>query len=223
MLLDEGWHVTGTTRPRPNNHAPTLQKLGVEPVVVDVFDRQRLIDAVVNARPDVVIHQLTDLPDRLEADKMSAALPRNARIRREGTANLVAAAIAAGVKRMIAQSLAFVYAPGPLPWTEEAPLNVDDPVVGQTARGVASLEEQVLGGPFRGVVLRYGKFYGAGTGFERPAPDVPVHVDAAADAARKAVTLGSGIYNIAEDVGTVAIVRARTDLGWDPLFRYNSI
>ena len=223
MLLDEGWHVIGTTRPRANSRAPELQKLGVEPVVVDVFDRERLIDAVVKARPDVIIHQLTDLPDRLEADKMPAARPRNARIRTEGTANLVAAATAAGAKRFIAQSLAFVYAPALLPWTEEAPLNVDDPVAGETARAVASLEQQVLGGPFTGVVLRYGKFYGPDTGFDSPAPDGPVHVEAAADAARKAVTRGSGIYNIAEDDGTVAISRARMELEWDPAFRYSMV
>lgn len=223
MLLDEGWHVTGTTRPRHDNHAPALRALGVEPVVVDVFDSERLAEVVQDAHPDVVIHQLTDLPDGLEASKMPEALPRNARIREEGTANLVAAAVAAGVKRVIAQSLAFVYAPGPLPWTEESPLNVDDPVFGRTARAVASLEEQILAGPFEGIVLRYGKFFGPGTGFDNPAPDGPLHVDAAADAARRAVTRGSaGIYNIAEDDGTVSIMRARTQLGWDPGYRYSA-
>ncbi|HEY8513319.1 MAG TPA: NAD(P)-dependent oxidoreductase [Cyclobacteriaceae bacterium] len=221
MLVGDGLYVIGTTRPRPDSRADALRKIGVHPVVVDVFDKEAFIEAVVNAKPDVVIHQLTDLPDGLDPKQMPEARSRNARIRREGTANLVAAAIAAGVKRVIAQSLAFAYAPGPTPWTEDAPLNVDDPVTGETARAVASLEEQVLGGPFEGIVLRYGKFYGPGTGFDSPPPGGPLHVHAAADAARKAVTRGrAGIYNIAEDDGTVSIDRARGELGWDPAFRY---
>jgi nucleoside-diphosphate-sugar epimerase len=224
MLLDDGFYVVGTTRPRPDSRADALRKIGVEPVVVDVFDRERLIEAVVSAKPEVIIHQLTDLPDGLDPKQMAEARSRNARIRREGTANLVAAAKAAGVRRLIAQSLAFVYAPGPLPWTEDAPLNVDDPGVGETARAVASLEEQILSGPFEGIVLRYGKFYGPRTGFDTPPPGGPLHVYAAADAARRAVTRGRvGIYNIAEDDGTVSIDRARIELGWDPAFRYERL
>ncbi|MFO7257845.1 MAG: NAD(P)-dependent oxidoreductase [Bacteroidota bacterium] len=225
MLLDDGMYVIGMTRPRPDSrHADALRKIGVEPVMVDVFDKERLLEAVTQAKPDVIIHQLTDLPDGLDPKLMPEARSRNARIRREGTANLVNAARAAGVKRVIAQSLAFVYAPGPLPWTEDAPLNIDDPVTGESARAVASLEEQILSGPYEGVVLRYGKFYGPGTRFDSPPPGGPLHVHAAADAARKAVTRGrAGVYNIAEDDGTVSIARARSELSWDPTFRYERL
>jgi len=88
------------------------------------------------------------------------------------------------------------------------------------ARGVISLEQQVLSAPLEGVVLRYGRLYGPGTGIDvRPAGG-PVHVEAAADAARRALTRGAGgIYNVAEDDGTVSSRKAIDVLGWDPAFR----
>ena len=92
-----------------------LRALGVEPAIVDVFDEALLFEAVRKAEPDVVVHQLTDLPPALDPARMADALVRNARIRDVGTRNLVAAAVAAGAKRMVAQSLAFVYAPPPSP------------------------------------------------------------------------------------------------------------
>ena len=197
-----------------------LIELGVEPAIVDVFDEARLVDVVRNAAPDVVVHQLTDLPPALDPTKMADALVRNARLRELGTRNLVAAAVAAGAKRMVAQSLAFVYAPGPTPYGEDAPLCLDDPPYGETARAVASLEQQVLAAPLTGIVLRYGKLYGPGTGFDLPASGGPVHVDDAADAARRALTRGeTGAYNIAEDDGAVAITKAADALGWVPGFR----
>src|SRR6185295_902153 len=100
-----------------------LQALGVEPLIVDVFDADKLRAALLAARPDVVIHQLTDLPPALDPTQMEAGRARNARIREEGTRNLVAAAIPAGAKRMIAQSIAFAYAPGPTPYREDSPLD----------------------------------------------------------------------------------------------------
>jgi len=121
---------------------------------------------------------------------------------------------------MVAQSLAFVYAPGPLPHREDAPLNLNDPSFTDTVRAVASLEQQVLAAPFTGIVLRYGKFYGPGTGFDLPPTGTPLHVDDAADAARHALTRGqAGVYNIAEDDGTVSIQKASDELGWVPGFR----
>jgi len=78
-----------------------------------VFDVDRLGAAVAEARPNVVIHQLTDLPRGLDPARMAEAVSRNARIRDEGTRNLVAAAVRAGAKRLIAQSLGFIYAEGP--------------------------------------------------------------------------------------------------------------
>jgi nucleoside-diphosphate-sugar epimerase len=152
---------------------------------------------------------------------MAGARVRNARIRELGTRNLVAAAVDAGARRMIAQSIAFAYAPGPMPYREGAPLNVSDPGDdGLSARAVASLEQQVLRAPLEGIVLRYGRFYGPRTGFEGPRQGAPLHVDAAADAARRAVTRGAaGIYNVAEDDGTVSSRKARDGLGWSPDFR----
>jgi nucleoside-diphosphate-sugar epimerase len=211
LLVADGWQVTGTTR-KPDR-ATKLRTLGVEPVLVDIFDADQLRAVVVAARPDVVIHQLTDLPPGLPPAEMEAGRARNARIREEGTRNLVAAALAAGAKRMIAQSIAFAYAPGPTPYHEEAPL---DPA----ARAVASLEQQVLATPMSGIVLRYGRFYGPGTGFDEPAAGGAVHVDAAADAARRAVTRGAkGIYNVAEPGETLSSTKANAELGWSADFR----
>ena len=218
LLVDDGWAIVGTTRSK--DKAPELRSIGMEPVAVDVFDAASLTDSVRAARPRVVIHQLTDLPDALDPAQMAEARIRNARIREVGTRNLVAAAVAAGVKRMVAQSIAFAYAPGPMPYREDSPLNLNDPVFGLTARAVASLEEQVLSAPFDGIVLRYGKLYGAGTGFDKPPAGGPLHVDAAADAARRAVTRGTaGIYNVAEEDGTVSCAKAASLLGWKPDFR----
>lgn len=197
-----------------------LRGLGVEPVVVDVFNESLLFEMVRKAEPEIVVHQLTDLPPALDPTRMAEALVRNARLREIGTRNLVAAAAAAGATRMVAQSLAFVYAPGPMPYREEAPLFLDDAAFGETARAVASLEQQVLNAPFTGIVLRYGKLYGPGTGFELAPSEGPLHVDDAADAARRALTRGAaGIYNIAEDDGTVSITKAADALGWIPGFR----
>jgi nucleoside-diphosphate-sugar epimerase len=218
LLVDDEWSVVGTTR--SPEKASMLRDIGVEPVIVDVFDRARLLEVVGAAEPEIVVHQLTDLPPALAPEGMADALIRNARLREVGTRNLIAAAVEAGAARMIAQSLAFVYAPGPLPYSEEAQLNLDDPAYGLTARAVASLEHQVLAAPLTGIVLRYGKFYGPGTGFDRPARGGPLHVDDAADAARRALTRGSaGIYNIAEDDRTVTIAKAAAELGWVPGFR----
>lgn len=218
LLVDDGWSVIGTTR--SPEKAPMLRDIGVEPVIVDVFDEPLLLDIVRKAKPAIVVHQLTDLPPALDPAKLAEALVRNARLREIGTRNLVAAATAAGVTRVVAQSLAFVYAPGPLPYREEAPLNLHDPAYGETARAVASLEQQVLAAPLTGIVLRYGKLYGPGTGFDRPPSDGPLHVDDAADAARRALTRGdTGIYNIAQDDGTVCINKAADALGWMPGFR----
>jgi nucleoside-diphosphate-sugar epimerase len=219
LLIADGWQVTGTTR--SPEKAATLRAMGIEPVIVDVFDTEALRDAVVTASPTIVIHQLTDLPPALDPSKMEEATVRNARIREIGTRNLVTAAIATGATRVIAQSISFVYAPGPMPYREDAPLNLDATGnAGISIKGVTSLEQQVLSGPFEGIVLRFGKLYGPGTGFDQPAPGGPVHVDAAADATRKALTQGTpGAYNIAEDDGIVNIQRAITELGWRSDFR----
>jgi len=221
LLVSDGWRVVGSTR-RPES-ARRLESLGVEPAIVDVFDARALHAAVAGARPAAAIHQLTDLPKRFDPATLPDALERNARLREVGTRNLVDACVAAGVGRIVAQSIAFAYAPGKRPLTEGSPLNVDakDPVAARTARGVQALEDLVLGGPFLGIVLRYGQLYGPGTWTDTPPAGGPVHVDAAADAARRALTRGdAGIYNVAEPDGTVTVDRATRLLGWSPDFRW---
>jgi len=110
LLLDAGHQVTGTTR-HPET-AMMLERAGVVPTVVDVFDAPALTAAVGAAQPAVVIHQLTDLPRELDGARIAASASGNARIRSEGTRNLVAAAQAAGADRFIVQSISFAYAPG---------------------------------------------------------------------------------------------------------------
>ena len=133
-------------------------------VIADVFDRQELLASVGRVRPDVVVHQLTSLPSSLAATAdLPAAFALNSRIRIEGTANLVAAANATGASRVIAQSLAFAYAPvGPMIVNEDAPLFLDAPDPWRrSVAAVAELERQVLDDVHGdGVVLRYGALYG---------------------------------------------------------------
>jgi nucleoside-diphosphate-sugar epimerase len=219
LLVCEGWRVVGTTR--SDDRAALLRGLGVEPVIVDVFEAPALAAAVAMARPEVVVDQLTDLPPGLDPKRMAEAAARNARIRDEGTRNLVDAAVRADVRRLVAQSVAFAYAPKNPPHREDDALAVDaEGRVGVTARGVASLERQVLEAPLTGIVLRYGRLYGPGTGFDAPASAAPLHVDAAAKAAALAVGQGtSGIYNVAEDDGVVTSDRAKRELGWSADWR----
>jgi nucleoside-diphosphate-sugar epimerase len=219
LLRDAGHHVTGTTRSAAK--ADALRALGAEPLVVDVFDAEALLRATMEARPEIVIHQLTDLPAGLDPALMGAATARNARIRDDGTRHLVRAAIAAGARRFIAQSIAWAYAPGPVPHAEDDPL--DTAAAGARAvsvGGVIALEEQTLHSPpLVGVVLRYGQLYGPGTGADAPTGASPVHVDAAAYAALLAIDRGAGTYNVAEANDQVATDRVRAELGWRADFR----
>ena len=180
-----------------------------------------LIDtrAVSAARPEVVIHQLTDLPYGLDPARMAEARVRNARIRSEGTFNLVKAALMAGTRRLIAQSIAWAYAPGAEPHREDDPLDLEGPHA-QTMQGIVALEEFTLNSPpLEGVVLRYGQFYGPGTGAERSA-SISVHVDAAAYAALLAIEQAKpGVYNIAEYCSYLSSEKAFNQLGWKQEFR----
>lgn len=220
LLRAADYEVTGTTRVA--SKAEELRAAGITPAVVDVYDRAALGAAMRAARPDVVVHQLTDLPHGLKAELMAEGLIRNARVRIEGTRNLIDAALGAGVGRLVAQSIAFVYAPGREPHDESDPLNspAEEPWR-TTMEGVVTLERlATTTSGLDGLVLRYGMFYGPGTGFET-APGIPaVQVDAAAQAAVLAIARGApGIYNVTEDDGAVSIARARRELGWDPNFR----
>jgi len=220
LLRDAGHHVTGTTRSEAK--LALLRDLGAEPVIVNVFDSDALHRAVVAARPDVVIHQLTDLPKDLDPSQMADAITRNARIREDGTRNLVKAALANGARRLIAQSIAWAYAAGPEPHTEEDRLDTGaQGDRGITMRGVIALESLVLKSPpLEGVVLRYGQLYGLGTHSATPSKSAPIHVDAAAYAALRAIDHGKpGSFNIAEPNPHVTTDKARVELAWSPDFR----
>ena len=219
LLHSAGHYVCGSTRSETN--ADALRSLGADPIVVDVVDASALSRAVASARPDVVIHQLTDLPKDLNPHEMGAAIVRTARIRSEGTRNLVRAAIAAGAHRLVAQSIAWVYAPGAEPHAETDPLDGAEGDGGANVQGLIVLENLTLKSPpLEGVVLRYGQLYGPGTSSERPSNHAPLHVDAAAYAALLAIDHGGpGIYNIAQSNRHVATEKARVELGWTPDFR----
>ncbi|MGH3241713.1 MAG: NAD-dependent epimerase/dehydratase family protein, partial [Spirillospora sp.] len=184
LLVQAGHEVTGTTRRA--ERTGLLGDLGATPVVLDVLDAAATRAAVTAARPDAVIHQLTDLSQE--------DFTANSQLRIEGTRNLVDAARAEGVETMVAQSIAWVYVPGDAPAVETDRLDASLPPYA----GVAALEEAVGEMP-RGVVLRYGALYGPGTwyapdgaiadrvraGTMRPAPSWTsfVHADDAASAA----------------------------------------
>jgi nucleoside-diphosphate-sugar epimerase len=222
LLRASGHVVWGTTRSAEKMEF--LRGLGAEPIVVDVFDAETLAKAVREAKPEIVIHQLTDLAEIRDPAKRSAALARNARIRDEGTRNLVAAAREAQARRLIAQSIAWVYTPGPRPCREDAPLEVNAGPQGVSVRGVASLERQVLAAsPIEGVVLRYGRLYGPGTGADGPPGPPALHVDAAAYAALCAIDHGEpGIFNIADPSDEVSTEKAAAELGWRAEFRIDA-
>ncbi|MDF3175762.1 MULTISPECIES: NAD(P)-binding oxidoreductase [unclassified Mesorhizobium] len=121
QLVAAGHQVAATTRRAEK--AEELRAIGASPVVIDVFDAGDLLAAVAEVKPEVVIHQLTDLPAGLDPNKMGEAIIGNARVRDEGTRNLVEAAASAGARRLIAQSIAWAYAPGPEPHAETDPLD----------------------------------------------------------------------------------------------------
>jgi nucleoside-diphosphate-sugar epimerase len=211
LLTAQGHSVSGSTRDA--SKAQLLRSLRAEPVVVDVFDRDGLIAALRATRPDAVIHQLTDLT-RLD-------FAATARVRTEGSRNLVDAAQAAGVRRMVTQSFWGVYVPGDGLADEETPLYVDAPTPWDgVARPVAVMEQTVNELP-ESVVLRYGLFYGPGTAFSRdgrtaervqrgemPANDNVVsflHIDDAAISAQEALDWPAGTYNIADDEPAAAL------------------
>jgi nucleoside-diphosphate-sugar epimerase len=215
LLLGAGYDVIGMTRSQAK--ALAFRGRGTRIVVADVFDEDAVMRALDDARPDIVIHQLTDLSALADPASMTTAVTRNARIRSEGTRNLVHAALAAGVGRMIAQSIAWAYAPAQLPHAESDALDVQASEPRSiTVGGVVALEEAVLHSPpLVGTVLRYGQLYGPGTGADMPRGAAPVHVDAAAYAALLAVQREAhGIYNIAERNADVLTDKARSELEW---------
>ena len=220
LLSQAGYRVTGMTRDAAK--ADLLGNLGARPFIADVYDVASLTTQLRAFAPAIVIHQLTALPPGLEPSRMEQAVVANARIRDEGTRNLVAAAVAGGASRFIAQSIAWAYAEGPTPHHEDDPL---DPTAegsrGISMRGVASLERQVLQtSGISGTVLRYGHLYGPGTGFDTAHNFAPLHVDDAAHAALLAVQRDAlGVFNVAEPNDYVSSEKAERVLGWRPGFR----
>lgn len=216
LLVKAGHAVTGTTR--TPDKADAIAALGAAPVVVDVFDTDALAGAMQNAAPNVVIHQLTDLAFAPGSPLYAEGQARNARLRIGGTRNLVAAARAAGVKRMLTQSIAFIYAPGPGLRLESDPLDAD-PARASTVDAVRVMEDLTLAFG-EGIVLRYGYLYGPGTWYETAAKPPSVHVDAAAQACALALDKAApGVYNIAEDDGYCASDKAKRAFGFDAAVR----
>ena len=218
-LVAAGHEVTGTTRSEAK--ADPIRQAGADAAVVDVFDSDALRVAVEAARAEVVVHELTALPDRLDFRKRDVYEPTN-RVRTEGTRNLLEAARAAGARRFVCQSIAFAYRnEGARVKTEEDPLLDDAPgPFGSGIRALREMEAMVLGADsIEGLVLRYGFFYGPGTHYAEDGPMVAdvrrrrlpvvgrgtgvfsfIHVDDAADATVAAVELGPpGVYNVADD------------------------
>jgi nucleoside-diphosphate-sugar epimerase len=218
QLVAAGHEVTGMTRRQ--ERAEEICAAGAAAVVCDVFDAEALREVVVAAAPEAVIHVLTALPRRY--NPRSDYLAATNRIRVEGTRNLVAAAEAAGARRLVAESIAFAYRPQD-GWAkgEEEPLFTDAPGrFGAAFEAVSELERAVLGAEgIEGVVLRYGWVYGSGTYYDRgeqQAEEVMkrrlpivgkgtgtfsfVHVEDAASATVAALEHGApGIYNVVDD------------------------
>ncbi|HEY9524172.1 MAG TPA: hypothetical protein VIR33_13100, partial [Thermopolyspora sp.] len=150
---------------------------GAEPIVCDVFDRDALIQAVRDFGPDVILNELTDLPD--EAEKLGDYAELNARIRTEGNQNLIEAARQSGSPKILAQTVAWRLPDGP------------------GARAVAELERSVLAEG--GVMLSYGQFYGPGTYYEQQPPGEPrVQIDRAAERTVELLDEPSGVVVITD-------------------------
>jgi nucleoside-diphosphate-sugar epimerase len=226
-LVAAGHEVVGMTR--SPERSEQLRESGADPVVCNALDAEAVRTAINESRPQALIHELTELPARLEPRKYREGLAATNRLRREGTRNLIAAARSAGVERILAQSIAFAYAPtGDWIKGEDAPLWVEAPApLAATMGAVADLEGQVLGAG--GIALRYGYFYGPGTQFEgffaelarsRRFPIVGrgearwsfIHVGDAADATVAALERATpGAYNIVDDDPVQAAV-------WMPIY-----
>ncbi|HEX8006011.1 MAG TPA: NAD(P)-dependent oxidoreductase [Trebonia sp.] len=221
QLIATGHEVVAMTR--DEGKAAWLGKIGAQAAVADALDRESVVRAVVKARPEVLIHQLTGLAGAKSFKNFDKEFALTNRLRTEGTDHLIQGARAAGTRRIVAQSYGnWNYErTGAALKTEEDPF---DP--GLPARQVKSLaairylEHAVLNASgIEGVALRYGNFYGPGTGFDIGGdiaeqvrrgrfPIVGAgtgvwsfaHLDDAASAAIAAMDRGSpGVYNIADD------------------------
>jgi nucleoside-diphosphate-sugar epimerase len=220
-LVERGHDVVGMTRSA--QRAGAVRALGAEPAIADALDPHAVARAVAEAEPEVVVHQLTALSGRLDLRRFERTFAQTNRLRTEGTDHLLAAARAAGVRRLVAQSYGgwpYERAGGPVK-TEDDPLD-PEPVAAMrgTFDAIRHLERAVTGaGGIEGLVLRYGGFYGPGTSISAGGESVEllrrrrfpiigdgggvwsfVHVGDAAEATAIAVERGApGIYNIVDD------------------------
>ena len=220
-LVERGHEVTGTTRSAAR--AETLHAAGAEPVLLDPLDARAVRDAVVRARPDVVVHQLTALGGAAVGRNFDRGFAATNRLRTEGTDHLLAAARAAGARRLVWQSFAgwpIARDGGPVK-AEDAPFDPDPPAdARETLAAIRHLEAAVTGArDMEGIVLRYGGLYGPGTSLERGGEHLElvrrrrlpvggggggvwslVHVDDAAAATVAAIEGGPpGVYNVVDD------------------------
>lgn len=203
QLIAKGHVVTATTR--REQKLGTLAELGAEGLILDVLHADDVREAVAAAAPDVVLHMFTDLSN--------ADLAANGRLRQVGTDNLVDATLAAGVQRMLVQSVTWVFPDGDRPATEDEPIVPGSPVDYMEAR-VSEIPHTTI--------LRFGMFYGPGTWYApsgryaravmagavpaTPAITSFTHVDDAIAAAVQALEWPDGIYHVVDDepaAGTV--------------------
>jgi nucleoside-diphosphate-sugar epimerase len=175
QLIDAGHTVAGMTRSAGKTEL--LAQLGAQPMLCDVFDREALTRAVCEFQPDIILNELTDLPD--DVTKIGDHAQLNARIRTEGNQNLLDAAREYGSPKYFAQTVAWQLPDGP------------------DARAVAELERSVLAAG--GVVLSYGQFYGPGTYNETEIPAEPrVQIERAAELTVQALAQPSGVVTIVD-------------------------
>jgi nucleoside-diphosphate-sugar epimerase len=223
QLVAHGHEVVGmTSKPAKQDF---VRGLGARPVVADALDPDAVAQAVAQAEPEVIVHQLTALSGPLDLRHFERTFALTNRLRTEGTDHLLAAGRAVEVKRFVAQSYTgwpFARTGGPVK-AEDDPL---DPAPAEAMRStldaIRYLEETVTGaGWIEGVVLRYGGFYGPGTGFslhpdgdmvemirKRKFPIVGkgtgvwsfVHIEDASTATVEAIEHGGrGLYNVVDD------------------------
>jgi 2-alkyl-3-oxoalkanoate reductase len=221
LLVSEGHDVVGMTRSPEKAHS--LRDLGAEAAVADGLDAAAVRDAVVKAEPEVVIHEMTALAGAKSFRKFDDEFALANRLRTEGTDHLLAASRAAGARRFVAQSYGnWNYErTGAGPKSEEDPLDPDPPAnQRRSLDAIRYLEERVVGADdLEGLALRYGNFYGPGTGFaldgdlaqlvrKRRLPIIGdgagvwsfIHLDDVATATLLAVERGAaGVYNVVDD------------------------
>jgi len=222
QLVGRGHEVVGTTRSAAKTGA--LRALGAEPVIVDALDPDAVADVVAKAEPEVVVHQLSALNGPLSMRNVKRMAAATNRLRTEGTDHLLAASRAVGVRTFVAQSnYALLERTGGPVVDEKGRIDLSPPkdVEGAVA-ALRHVEEAVTGITWAdGIVLRYGGFYGPGTGIEaapgavmaelirkRRFPIVGggggmwsmVHITDAASATVAAIERGKpGIYHVADD------------------------